>query len=162
MRNRPKVIIAIAILVATAVAASSTIYGISEGSGGYALWNASEAYFIVEVSDRGYNASGLRYPWILFKEYVIGGFAAVELPDDEGAHLVVIRATPSSVERHILKLDRTEGKGPGTDPDRFTPLEGHIYAYCPSLDGLCRLGRRSLRTGNARRTPSYYAGALRA
>jgi hypothetical protein len=108
----------------------------------------------MEVSDLGFSATGPRVPWILFKRDVIGGFAAYEPPVDQRAYLLVMRVKSSGVERHVLKLaDRLNG-GPGSDPDRFTPLEGQIYASCPWLirpimqdgqliggdvdDGLCR------------------------
>ncbi len=135
MRTRTKAAIAIFIVVAGVLAASFRIYAIIGGSGGYVLWNASEAHLFIEVSNLGYSANGLQYPWILFKKYVIGGFGVVESPTDQRAYLVVIRARSSGVERHIRVLaDRLNG-GPGSDPDRFTPLEGHIYASCPWLIG---------------------------
>lgn len=132
---RSKAMIAVAILVGLAATGSSRIYAISEGSGGFALWNASEAYFFVEVNYRGYNASGLQLPWIFFKGFIIGGLAAAEFPKDALAYLDVIRVNSSGAERHVLKLaDRADG-GAGSDPKKFTPLEGRIYASCPLLIG---------------------------
>jgi hypothetical protein len=132
---RSKSAIAVTILITLAVAATFRIYALSEFSGGFALWNASEAFIFMQVDDRGYNANLLQYPWILFKAYVIGGFAAVELPKDERAELIVMRVTALGVERHVVKLDRTEEGGPGGDPGKYTPLEGRIYAYCPWVIG---------------------------
>ncbi len=125
-----------AVILFLALAASScSLHAISGGSGGYVLWNANEAYFFIEVSNLGFSATGARVPWILFKRNVIGGFAAYEPPADQHAYLLVIRVISSGVERHVLKLaDRLNG-GPGSDPDRFTPLKGQIYASCPWLIG---------------------------
>jgi hypothetical protein len=117
------------------VLATVRIYEISGGSGGSVLWNTSEAYFLVEVSDLGYRATGLEYPWLLLKRYLIGGFAAAEIPVDQRAYLVVIRITASGVERHTLNLANRLDGGPGGDPSQFTPLNGRIYASCPSLIG---------------------------
>ena len=116
-----------AVILFLALAASScSLHAISGGSGGYVLWNANEAYFFIEVSNLGFSATGARVPWILFKRNVIGGFAAYEPPADQHAYLLVIRVISSGVERHVLKLaDRLNG-GPGSDPDRFTPLKGQI------------------------------------
>ena len=134
MRNRTKVITATAILVLLVAAASFRIYTISELNGGCVLWNGRDAYFFIKVDDRGYNATHLKYPWILFKRHVIGGFAA-EFPNDERGSLIVIHVTSVRIERHIRGLDRTEPGSNGSDPYRFTPLEGHIYASCPWLIG---------------------------
>jgi hypothetical protein len=77
----------------------------------------------------------LELPWILFKQYVIGGFAAVELPEDDHAEIVVIHVNSSGVERQVLKLDRTEDGRSGPAPSKFTPLEGRVYAFYPKLIG---------------------------
>ena len=142
MRNATKIIIAATILatvtaatiLAAAAGGSGRIYAISGESGGYLLWNASEAYFFMKVDDLGYSWSSFQYPWVLFKRYIIGGFAVVEVPSDRRAYLAVMRATASGVERHVLKLDRVD-RGPGSDPGRFTPLEGRIFAFCPTVIG---------------------------
>ncbi len=117
------------------VAASTRIYGISQGTSGLVVWNSSEAYFFVEAGELGYSASALEYPWLLFKQYVIGGFAAAALPNNQRADLVVIRVNSSGAERHVLKLDRTGEGGPGGDPSKYTPIEGRIYAFYPKLIG---------------------------
>jgi hypothetical protein len=133
-RTRKSKIIIAAILVALALVASFRIYSIDESSFGWVMWNASEAYLFVQVSDLGYKASGLELPWILFKQ-LIGGFASVVLPEDDHAEIVVIRVNSSGVERHVLKLDRTEDGRSGPAPSKFTPLEGRIYAFYPKLIG---------------------------
>jgi hypothetical protein len=126
MRKRTKVIVAIAIFVAAA--ASCNLCSLREYCGVNLLWNDSEAYFFVGVGRQGYHVSCLRYPWLTIKEYL----GAIESPDDNRAFLVVLRVTSSGVERHVLRLaDRANG-GAGSDPRQLTPLEGHIYAYCPN------------------------------
>lgn len=91
----------------------------------------------MQVDRRGDRSSYLLFPWILFKEYVIGGFAAAVEPADMRAFLVVIHVTPTAVERNVVKLaDRANG-GAGSDPKKFTPIEDGIYAMCPGLY-LCR------------------------
>ena len=135
MHNKHKWMIVIAILVATMVTiASCKIYFLRENSGGYVIWNADEAYLFIHVTRQGLPVRYLRYPLFVVGE-ILG---VVESVDDDRASVIVIRVTSSSVERHVLKLaDRADG-GPGSDPGEYTPLEGHIYAMCPPLDGLCR------------------------
>jgi hypothetical protein len=124
----------IGITTLVAAAASCNIYFLREYCDGNLMWNDSEAYFFVEVGRQGHHVSCVRYPLFVVKEY-LGG---IESPDDDRAFLVVLRVTSSGVERHVLNLaDRAIG-GAGSDPTHFTPLEGHIYANCPELDGLCR------------------------
>jgi hypothetical protein len=122
-------------IVVVILAATFHVYAVDEGAGGLLMWSRTEAYLFVQVSRRGYYASLLRFPWVLFKTFVIGGFAAVELTDDERASLVVIRVTDSGAERHVVKLNREEAGGRGGDPSKYTPLEGRIYAYCPWVIG---------------------------
>ena len=130
MRNKAILIIAALILIAAAL----HVYFLREHAWGCILWDADEAYFIVQVVRTGYHVSYLGCPWFFAKEY----FGAVESPLDSYAALVIIRVTSSGIERHVVKLaDREEG-GAGSDPDRFTPIEGRIYANCPTLNGLCR------------------------
>jgi hypothetical protein len=132
MFNRPKSKIAVAIIVAAVVtAASFNIYFLRERSGGYAVWNPSEAYLFVVASSVGLHVRSVRYPWALFKEYV----GAIEGADDDRAYLVVIRVSSSGVERHILKLLPREEGGYGGDPSRYTPIDGRVYAFCPFLIG---------------------------
>jgi hypothetical protein len=132
MRNKTKAMVAIAVLAAAMVAAASLrTYTIVEGGGGYALWNAHEAYLFISVSQKGYHCSYLKYPLEVIGEYLY----AVPLPDDNLRSFMVIRITPSTVERHLVDL---KGIAPGSGPDLYTPFEDRIYANCPDLGGLCR------------------------
>jgi hypothetical protein len=136
--NLSKRRILVAILIAAVlIAAVLNIYAISESAGGFAIWNGTEAYFFIQVDRRGESSSYLLFPWILFKEYVIGGFAAAVIPSDSRAFLVVLHVTPAGVDRRIVPLaDRANG-GAGSDPKKYTPIEGSVYAMCPGLY-LCR------------------------
>ena len=129
------VIAATALLAAAAVAVNYRIYAIVGNAGGYLLWDSRQAYIFVKVSDLGYDWSAIEYPWVLFKRNVIGGFAAAEIPSDQTAYLFVARIMPSGIERRIVTLASRLDGGPGSDPDKFTPLEGRVYAFCPSLIG---------------------------
>jgi hypothetical protein len=135
----PKRKIVLAILVAAVlIAATFNIYAISEGAGALAIWNQTEAYIFVEVGRRGDSSSYLLFPWILFKEYVIGGFAGAVEPVDGRAFLVVFHATSTSVERHIVELEDPVNGQPGPPGvSQFTPIDGRIYAACINVYGLC-------------------------
>lgn len=136
--NLSKKRVVVAMLIAAALlAAAFHVYAISEGAGGFAIWNRTEAYFFIQVDRRGESSSYLLFPWMLFKEYVIGGFAGAVEPADMRAFLVVLHVTPAGVDRRIVKLaDRANG-GAGSDPKRFTPIGGSVYAMCPGLR-VCR------------------------
>jgi hypothetical protein len=122
--SRKKIVLAI-LVTAVLIAAIFNIYAISESAGGFAIWNENEAYFFIHVDRRGDSSSYLLFPWILFKEYVIGGFAAAVIPSDMRAFLVVLHVTPAGVERHVVKL--------GSDPERYTPIDNSVYAMCPGI-----------------------------
>lgn len=127
--------IVIAILVAVIVTISGCkIYFLRENSGGYAIWNTSEAYFFIQVTRQGLPVGYLRYPLFVAGE-ILG---VVEPVDDDRASLAVIRVTSSGVDRNVLNLKNDPQRGPGSYPGEYTPLEGHIYAMCPPLGGLCR------------------------
>jgi hypothetical protein len=125
--------LAIAVVVVLALVANTRVYFLRDYAGGTVLWNTSEAYFFLNSSRLGHSVSYYRYPWFLLKEFL----GAVEPPDEEVASLVIVKVTANKIERHSLRLDRT-ARGPGSDPGRFTPVNGIVYANCPMLDGLCR------------------------
>jgi hypothetical protein len=134
MRNGLKTTIGIAILIAAlALATGLSAYFIRDDTGGDVLWNSSEAFFFIGISTRGLHVSWLGYPWFAAKQ-LMGGFAAVELPDDDRGSLIVIRVTSAGAERHDLKL---EDRRPGSGPSMYTPRGGRIYANYPALGGLC-------------------------
>jgi hypothetical protein len=121
----------VVVIGAVVTAARLHVFLILDGSGGTVLWNAEEADFFIGIRHIGQEVNCLRYPWFLAKSY-LGG---VEDPDNDRGSLVVIRVTSSAVERHVQKLSYDP---PGSGPDMYTPLEGHVYANCPELGGLCR------------------------
>lgn len=136
MRNEARrVVVSITMFWATITACGCGYYALDGGSSGCVLWNSTEAYLFMEVSDLGFHPTGARVLWVWFRQHVIGGFAAYEPPVDQRAFLLVMRVTSSGVERHTVKLaDRLDG-GPGSDPYRFTPMEEHVYASCPWMIG---------------------------
>jgi hypothetical protein len=136
MRNETqKATVPITMFLAALSACGCGYYAISGGSSGYVLWNPNEAYLFMETSDLGFHPTGVRTPWVWFKQHVIGCFAAYEPPANQRAYLLVMRAMSSGVERHTVKLaDRLDG-GPGSDPDRFTPIGNDVYASCPWMIG---------------------------
>ncbi len=139
MPNMSKKKIGIAILVAAFLAAATfKIYAIREGAGGLAIWNQTEAYIFIGVGRIGDRSSYFWFPWILFKEHVLGGFAGAVERNDGRAFLVVIHITSTGVERHVVALEDPVNGEPGTDPSKYTPINGRIYATCPKgLYGLC-------------------------
>jgi len=108
-------------------------YAINEGTGGFAIWNGNEAYFFVHVDRRGDWSRYLWFPWILFKEYIIGGFAGAVIPDDGRAFLVVIHVTAGGIERHSVKVADFITDNSSPIFEKYTPLEGHIYVLGPGL-----------------------------
>ncbi|MBZ5606808.1 MAG: hypothetical protein LAP38_01010 [Acidobacteriia bacterium] len=134
MGTTAKIIVAIAIITGLIVGVSYKVYFIRENSVGYVMWNPREAFFFIHTGKDGLYVSGLGYPWYKFKQY-LGGFAAVELPDDQRVSLVVFRVTPIGVEHHMVRVDRGAHGGPGRDADKYTPLDDRIYAYCPEVIG---------------------------
>ena len=126
------------LVVTVLMAAAFKIYAIREGVGGLAIWDQKEAYVFIQVDRRGNRSSYLWFPWILFKEHVLGGFAGAVVPDEGRAFLVVIHVTPARAERHVVGLEDPVNGEPGTDPSRYTPFNGRIYAACAKVVyGLC-------------------------
>ena len=127
--------ILIAILIALVITTTNCkIYFLRENSGGYVMWNPTEAYIFIHVMRQGLPVRYMRYPFFVAGE-ILG---VVESVEDDRASLVVIRVTSHGIERHLLNLKADPQRGPGSYAGDYTPLEGHIYGMCPPLDGLCR------------------------
>jgi hypothetical protein len=95
-----------------------------EGGGGWALWRNDEAYLFMYDRPIGYRISILNYLLEPIWEY----FYAPALPEDDTWNLSVIRITPAGEERHDQQ---------SVAPiDRFTVVNGGIYAHCPG--GVCK------------------------
>jgi hypothetical protein len=125
-----KMKIGIALLVAIAIIASLHLYFIRDSVDGTALWNSSEAYFFIGVHAHGLHVSLLGIPRLFVTQLLRG----VELPDDDRISWVIVRATSSEVERHIVKQ---EDPDPGRGPTMFTPRGDRIYVNYPACGGLC-------------------------
>ncbi len=117
------------LLAAALVASKLNLYFLREYSGAVILWNSEQAYIFLKVDHVGHSISWLRYPWVLFKEYL----PAAEPFNDSAGYLTVLEVSSSGTERHTLKLEDRANGGIGFDPSRFTPLESRIYAHCPRL-----------------------------
>jgi len=117
-------------IVAIILSAALNAYLIRIDAGGYALWNAKEAYFFIYKDTLGRHVKWIGYPLLALGEM----FGYIEPPDDGHGTEFVVRVTPDGVERHTLEMtDRTQGSG----PSMFTPLEGRIWVNYPTLGGLC-------------------------
>ncbi len=149
----------VVIVAVVGLAAVLHVHAISEGAGGLAIWNGSEAYLFLQVGRRGYYAPYLEYPWIVVKEKYL---RVPTFPSETRAFLVVIRVTSSGVERHVVRLaDRANG-GAGSDPSLYTPFGDHIYADCPPLHGLCRWAGDHFEEATEEEPARHYARAFRA
>ena len=122
--------VVIAGLFALAIAAGvwSKIYYVREDNSGCILWNTNEAYLFMNVHPRGYHFTYLEYPLVVVKEY----FNAPPFPNDQSVSVVVLRVTPSAVERHEVRI----GGETANAPDFYTTFGDDIYANCQGV--LCR------------------------
>ena len=119
-------VICVALLLALAMACFFRWHTLSQSSNWNVLWNASEAYLFIQIGREGYNGNYLRLPLISAYQY-LGGVTPI---DDYRLSLVVIRVSPSGVDRHDLELPVPDrGDGRGDLPEKFTPVNGNIYAF---------------------------------
>src|SRR5215475_7858587 len=79
------------------------------------LWNAKEVFLFVQGEHRGYSPSYAGYLAAVAKPY----FGVVDSPDDRRPYTVIIRVTPSGVERY----EESE------QFDFFTPRGDPLYAW---------------------------------
>ena len=116
--------------VAIILSAAFNAYLIRSDAGGYALWNAKEAYFFIYKDTVGRHVKWIGYPFLVVGE-ILGN---IEPPDDRSGTMFVVRVTAEGVERHLLEMtDRRQGSG----PSMYTPMEGRIWLNFPTLGGLC-------------------------
>jgi hypothetical protein len=127
--GRKTLISALVLVAALAGLASAKSYYLIEGGGGILLANSSEAYFFLRTVQRGYRVAYLAYPWAILKQYL----RAVPEPDDERYSLLVVRVTPSAIERYALPAPENQ---PGAEPSLYSPVNGTIYANCQGV--LCK------------------------
>ena len=93
------------------------VYYIGGSGDGDLLWNTNAAYLLVHGERRGYHASYLGYVGELFK----GHLGVADTPDDRTPFTLIIRITPSGIERYEEKHSF----------DFFTPLGQDLYAWGP-------------------------------
>jgi hypothetical protein len=122
MNKKSKKVIALVVLaVALAASISFKVYYLVDHSGGMLFWKGEEAYLFLGTSHTGYRLSYLEYPFIIISEY----FYSPPLPEHRRASSLVLRVTPSAIERHVVDY----GEAPIT-PDFMTPFEDGFYAMC--------------------------------
>src|SRR3979490_224761 len=115
MRNKANSVVPIALLVIIVIVVASSVqtYRVSDGGDATLLSNANEAYLFLDVKRLGYRLSYLEYLGEMIRE----PFGVVRSPDDTRSFTVVLRITPSEVQRFETG-----------DFDFFTPVYGRIYA----------------------------------
>ncbi len=96
--------------------------------------SANEAYLLIITGWAGHHVSYLWFPWLLFKQI----FGAVESPEDLNGFLTTVHITASGAEKYVVPLPSSRNGGAGADPIHFTMIAGNIYAFCPSVQSICR------------------------
>lgn len=112
-------------VVALGTIASSKVYFLREGSGGTLYSKGDEAYLFMNGSRRGYHFTYLEFPWMALKQVL----NAPPFPDDRRVSDIVIRVTPSAVDRQIVDF----GEETGGVPNSITPFDDGFYARCPGV-----------------------------
>jgi hypothetical protein len=130
MPNKRLTIATLAIGGAVILSLSFSAYFVRHDVGGWALWNAKEAYFFIDSDTRGYHVKWAGYPLLVAGEML----RRIERPDDDRGVMYIMRITSAGVERHVLELP---DRRPGSGPSMYTPLDGRIWANWPTLGGLC-------------------------
>lgn len=129
------IIVLVALAASLTLAGSLHVYYLTDFNGGTLFWKGEEAYLFLGTGHLGYRISYLKYPFVVIGQY----FYVPAYTDDVSDSSVVIRITPSTVERHAVDY------GYGWDihvPAFLTPFDDGIYAMCQGAI-LCKW------TGNA-------------
>jgi hypothetical protein len=130
MPNRRLAIATYAVGLALILSLTFNAYLVRVDIGGWALWNAKEAYFFIGSDTIGSHVKWAGYPLMVLGEML----GRIEPPDDHRLTMYIMRVTSAGLERHVLELtDLRPGSGPGF----YTPLEGRIWANWPTIGGLC-------------------------
>lgn len=78
--------------------ASVKVYFIRTQASGDLLWEADDAYIFLNITQRGYRISYLRYPFEFVKEY----FGGVPTPDDKRSYVTVLRVSADGVQQYTI------------------------------------------------------------
>lgn len=126
-----KTIAIVLIIAATAlIVFFGQIYIVSNHAGVTVFSKGNEAYVFLGTSSTGYHFRYLQYP-----AAAIGGyFYAPPIPANDRVSTMVIRITPSGIQRFQLEY----GKEPALAPSFLTPYGDSFYAMCPGMI-LCKL-----------------------
>lgn len=105
----------ILLIAAAALAASLHVYYLSGEEAGELLWSQTEAYLFVPVAQLGYRMTYLGFVGAMVKAAFPYG---VTTPTEEHFSLVVLKVTPTSVQRFTADNVRITG---------IEPFEGALY-----------------------------------
>lgn len=114
MLKRIAVTILIVLVVAVVLATFLHVYMVRGYGAGYLLWNQNEAYLFVPVADFGYRMTYLGF----LRELIKAAFLGVAQPNEQHFSLVVLRVTPTSVQRYTADNIRPSG---------IEPFDGALY-----------------------------------
>ncbi len=130
MPNKRLAIATLTVGGALILSLSFNAYFIRRDVGGWALWNAKEAYFFIASDTAGYHVKWAAYPLAVLGQML----GRIESPDDDRGEMYIMRVTSAGVERHVLDLP---DRRPASGPSDFTPLDGRIWLNWPTIGGLC-------------------------
>jgi hypothetical protein len=86
------------------------------------FWKGDEANLFLGASKTDYHFSSIEYPIVILGEY----FHVVPPPEDERASVIVMRVTPSTIERYVVDV----GEGTLGSPAYLTPIDDVFYGMC--------------------------------
>lgn len=111
-------------------------YFVTDDCGVMLFLKGEEAFLILDTGHTGTHLSYLEYPIAMVKE-LLGG---VYMAKDRRVSTMVVRVTPSTVQRYVIDF----GKYTGEAPTFLTPFDDGIYAMCPG-GVLCKWERNAFR-----------------
>jgi len=123
MQKKTKTVIALVVLaLALAASASLKVYFLADHVGATLFSRGDEAYLFLGAGHTGYRFPYLQYPLVRIMEH----FNAPPSAEHLRGSLLVIRVTPSMVERHVIDEIEDTATGPGF----MTPFDDGFYAMC--------------------------------
>jgi len=124
------VAVLLVLVLAVVMALTWRVYVVADGSGAKVFWKGEEAYLFAGDSHTGYHFRALEYLFVLLAQY----FYFVPSPETQVGSTLVIKVTPSGVEKHIVNY----GEWPAHGPLFLTPFDDDFFAMCPG-GVLCKL-----------------------
>ena len=120
-----KITLAVICAAALIIAAFEQVYIASDGAGATVFLKGDEAYLFLGASSTGWKMSYLQYPIAAAREY----FYAPPIPTDDRVATMVVRVTPSGVERFYIEY----GRETALAPSFLTPFGDSFYGMCPGM-----------------------------